>query len=203
MRSWSLVLALVLAFQASSVFAESNRMNRRFSVMLSGSDPMPVFVGVNLSYQLMDFVQFQFGGGFDSVSSDEGFASEIGTTATAAFAWLILLGQVEFQEIKDFLNESSLKEGETVSRTLTAMAGGLNFTVPGWNFSPLVGVYLGNWSAKNSPHGLTNYGNHGYMKVGIDYQAEKPFRVGIGWAHAPALPNSIENRLYGYMGASF
>ena len=154
----SLLLVFIIVTSSLNAWSESHRAKRSFGFGLTLNDPLPAHYGLGLFYNINDFMQIEFAAGFASQGLGDSAADEIGTTLTTAMFWIITLGLIDWEDIRDFVKD----EDEAVVRTLFAWGGGLNFFVPGWSLTPMVGIGLGGWSANNSPFGLTDSGSHVY-----------------------------------------
>lgn len=144
---FALLLIAPLAFGDSEVTeTTSNRMKRRAGgyVGLLG-DPFPTLVGLNVAYNVFDFMRATVGLG--KVSASVG----------------------------------------TAEATATTIGGGARFFVPGWSFSPVVGLstaYVSVSQTDGMSISVKNFetsGMHLYGTVGFDWQSPSGFNVGAGY----------------------
>ncbi len=124
----------------------SNRMKHRSGayVGLLG-DPFPTVIGVNLAYNVADFMRAT--AGFGKVSAS------IGTSTTSA----------------------------------TTIGAGARFMVPGWDISPTAGLSFAYVAVSSDGGGsvsvqnFTDSGAHLYGTLGVDWQTEGGFNLGLGY----------------------
>jgi hypothetical protein len=74
---------------------------------------------------------------------------------------------------------------DTLLGSLTTFGFGVQGFVPGWNFSPALGLHWANvnytaGTLLGDLQGFTSSGNHFYFSGGIDWQAEGGFHIGLG-----------------------
>lgn len=198
------VLFLAVAFLLPlSLFAQdgggSERTERKFGMAFSFNDPAPALYGLNFYYNFTDYMQMQLGMGFNTEGVGESVTGEISTSMVTAIFFVITLGQIEWEKIRDFVKD----EDEAVIKTVFAWGGGFNFFVPGWNLSPMAGIGYGGWEANNSPFGLPNRDRHVYYKLGVDWQTPIAIRLSAGWMHAPDLPPPIADKMFAHLGLTF
>ena len=194
----SLLTFTLLFLISTQSLAESSREQKRFGAWWGVNDPAPGAVGVNFGYNLNSFSRVHLGAGIQS-NAGEAFADEVGTNMMAALGYILTLGQVDWDELKEFFSD----EDKEQTQTATSWGGGVSFFWPDWNLSPTVGINLAQFEATNGALNLKRRGTHVYYKAGVDWQMEKGFLLGAGWLHAPSLPNPIADRFYFNIGWFF
>lgn len=152
MKKLGLVSVFILLFCAQSSFAFSERMDKKFGFHVGViGEPFPSIIGVNLNYNIFDFLRVSAGYG------------SISTTQSGA------------------------------ELSATTIGAGLKTFIPGWSFSPMVGLSWANVSmtVTGNASGLDvggftagRDGSHIYATFGIDWQTGLGLNLGAGYAYS-------------------
>lgn len=199
-----IALLLVVAFlHTSTLFsAEGGRSARRFGLTLTGhGDPAPSGMGFNLNYNLTSFLRLNAGvGGYNDWLGENGGAA-ISNYTIRPFAYAISYSMLWFLsaifiapfggKIYKLKYDGFLERGYSESRSSFSYGGGGRLFVPGWFFSPTVGMHWSRYVAENKPFGLSERSQmHTYYSGGFDWQSPAGFNLAAGFNVCPKIPKS-------------
>lgn len=186
------ILVVSLFTATSALSAESGRSKNRFGVYGSfiSADPLPAPVGFNLGWNIFQFLRLNAGvGAYDAIVWNP-FIGIYNYTFAPIF-WFMLevmtLGLLE-TSVRDF-QASYFHAGE---KQLFAYGGGGTLLVPGWNFSPAIGVGMSQVHTNVTYNGLKP-GNHQllYGIAGFDWTSQEGFHLGFGVHYQKKLESKI------------
>lgn len=208
MKAWFLCVTVLVGFLFSnSIFAD--RTEDRLGVIVTRNDPMPGGIGGGLSLNATRWMRFNALMGFDEIVENETESGGVADDVAAAVFWIILLGQVEYDEIKDFLAESTVDNtAPVIKRKITTQSLGLELLHPDWRISPMLGVGYSSYKVDNNYKdlGTDNQSvrkNTVFYKLGVDWQGESGLSLAVGAAYAPDLPEPLQWKAFGKMGYYF
>lgn len=194
---------MVALLHASTAFsAEGSRSSRRFGFYFDGhGDPAPSGVGFNIGYHLTSFMRLNAGiGGYNDWLGENGGAAFSNHTFRPLFyglsysiLWILTAMFVApfGGKITKLKYDGFLERDYSPSRSSFSYGGGAKLFVPGWFFSPTVGVNWAHYTATNNPFGLTYASkSHVYYNGGFDWQSPAGFDVAAGLNICPGLPKS-------------
>lgn len=193
------LFCLIFTFSQTTWAEESERGNHFFGINMGANNTPPGLFGLDLGFNFTDWIQLEFGAGFNSQGLGESVTDELATTMVTTVFYIITLTLVDWDDIRDFVKD----EDETVVRTVFSWGGGFNFFYPGWNLSPLLGIGYAGWEAKNGAFDLAEKDQHFFYKVGVDWQTSTGFRLSAGLVHSPDLPQVIRNKAFAQVGYFF
>jgi outer membrane autotransporter protein len=158
----------------STATETSRRSEKKLGAYLGVlGDPAPTAIGLNLAYNVADYLRASIGYG-DASSKTTSCDMSSGTCASEETGKLQTFG------------------------------AGLRAMMPGWSFTPVLGVSLGYMKLSGdftNVQGLTHSGFNAYGNVGFDYQARSGFNVGFGYNFP--LGNKMESNPYLNLGWFF
>ena len=138
----------------------SERTTKKYGAYLAIlGDPSPTVAGLNIAYNLSDFMRINLGAGQYSAT----------TSITV-----------------DEKGNSSSSD-----TTVTTVGAGAKFMVPGWNFSPLVGINYSHVFVQGDED-VNVARNNIYTDLGADWQTQSGFNLGFG-VNVALTSNGISN----------
>ncbi len=140
---------------ASTEKLESSRMKNKMGSYLSIAEPVPSVIGVNLAYNITDFLRATAGYGKVSVTSSISFSGS-SAVVNEATATTIGMGLKGFVPGWDF-----------------SPTAGLHFA--NISYSGASGLEIG---------GFKESGSHLYTSIGFDWQAENGLNINGGYRHS-------------------
>lgn len=133
----------------------SNRSQKRLGMYLAVKDPDPAILGINLAYNITDFLRASAGYGKITVTSGVSLSQNGTLTTTEASA--------------------------------STFGFGVKGMMPGWNFTPTVGLHFATISYSGTGlevGGFKESGSHLYGTAGFDWQTKVGFNLNGGFRYS-------------------
>lgn len=181
-KALCLILLIWVPFHCPPSLAADAREAHPFGLFWSGNENYPGTAGVNIGINASNFMRFTTGVSIFHDAPGSAFET-IPNTLIALMVYMITAGNTPIEDTMEFLTGDS-----TPPASLFGYGAGVEFLVPGWQWSPSLGVHYTGFDVSNQAMEFTDgHHDHIYYSLGIDYQAESGFLFALGGLYAPNL----------------